>query len=161
MLQKWSELEAFHKLSISLGVVVSIFLIYFIVIINPINNKSSELEAKIDSWSSIYVWMQENTPKIKAFQESSKSKGAVGEKKIHTLVSETVNKYRLKDSIKKIDKTGSRAVKVSFNNAPFDTVIQWINFLKKNYSVSTVSAAIKKSNGIGTVDGAITLEAAE
>ncbi len=160
MFDKWSELEVFHKFALSLGIIVSVVLVYWFLVIGAINGKADELETRIESWHSIYVWMQDAVPKIKAYQDSDSAKG-ISDKKIHTLVSETVSRYRLKNSIKKIDKTGSRAVKVSFNDAPFDTVIQWLNYLKNTYKVSAISASIKKGETQGIVSGSFTLEAAQ
>ncbi|THB70164.1 MAG: hypothetical protein D6B28_09990 [Gammaproteobacteria bacterium] len=158
MLQKWAELEVFHKFTLSIGIIAAVVLTYWFAVIGTINKKSDDLEARIESWHSIYVWMQDAVPRIKAYQDSDSAKG-VSDKKIHTLVSETVNRYRLKNAVKKIDKTGTNAVKVSFDDAPFDTVIQWISYLKNTYKVSTVSATIKKSKTRGMVNGALTLEA--
>ncbi len=160
MMQKWSELEVFHKFTISLGIIICVVLIYWFTVIGAINSKANDLENKIESWQSIYVWMQNAVPKIKAYQASDTAKG-VSDKKIHTLVSETVSKYQLKEAVKKIDKTGTRAVKVSFDDAPFDRIVQWMGHLKNTYKVSTISASIKQSDNNGLVSGALTLEAAQ
>lgn len=160
MLQKWAELEVFHKFALSLGIILSVVIIYWFLVIGTINGKSDELETRIESWQRIYVWMQDAVPKIKAYEKTDSAE-KVDEKKIPTLVSDTISRYKLQNAVKKIDKTGSRAVKVSFDNAPFDTVIKWISHLKTKYNISTISASIKKANTQGTVSGALTLEAAQ
>lgn len=160
MLQKWAELEVFHKFTLSLSIATAVVIIYWFAVIGSINGKADELESKIESWHSIYVWMQDSVPKIKAYRNTGSAQG-VSDKKIHTLVSETINRYKLKNAVRKIDKTGTRAVKISFDNAEFDTVIQWISHLKNTYKLSSVSASIKKSETSGMVDGALTLEATQ
>ncbi|MFI4970566.1 MAG: type II secretion system protein GspM, partial [Lysobacterales bacterium] len=64
----------------------------------------------------------------------------------------------LESALKRVEPVGARSVRVSFEAANFDALVQWIEGLSMSYGVEANDLSTDRADGIGLVNARVTLQ---
>lgn len=79
-------------------------------------------------------------------------------KSLLALVDASARAANLESQLKRVEPIGSRSVRASFEFAPFDGVVGWLEGLAKSYGVHVTDLSVDRVEGNGLVSARITLE---
>ncbi len=92
-----------------------------------------------------------------------RAKGARGKvdrqgKSLFALADVTARGAGLATALKRVEPTGPRSVRASFEAANFDALIGWVDVLARDYAVQTTDFSADRVEAIGTVNARVVLE---
>lgn len=79
-------------------------------------------------------------------------------KSLLALVDASARDANLESQLKRVEPIGARSVRASFEFAPFDTIVGWLELLAKSYGVRVTDLSVDRAEGNGLVSARITLE---
>jgi general secretion pathway protein M len=60
--------------------------------------------------------------------------------------------------LRRVEPTGAASVRVSFEFARFDALIDWIEGLTRDYGVEAIDFSADRADGVGLVNARVTLQ---
>ena len=79
-------------------------------------------------------------------------------KSLFALADVTARGAGLATALKRVEPTGPRSVRVSFETANFDALISWVDALSRDYGVQATDVSADRVEGIGLVNARVVLE---
>lgn len=155
MINWFQQLERRQQIVLSIAAVIVVILIGWKFLWMPLTNQSADLNDAVAEKSELIVELRRA-----AGLDSAASAAAVGANTSLTVVINlTAQPLGLESAIERSSPVGGGdAIRVSLRNAPFDTLINWLDTLDRQYGVAVATADIARANQTGTVNGQIVLE---
>ena len=79
-------------------------------------------------------------------------------KSLFALADVTARGAGLATALKRVEPTGPKSVRVSFETANFDALIGWIDGLARDYGVQATDLSADRVEGVGLVNARVALE---
>lgn len=110
------------------------------LLIQPLFITSSELTERVEQKQSQLANYQELAARYKAM--SAKTGGTVitNSDSIVLVIDKTTRKNKLAQFLKRNQPDGESGVRIRFEGAPFDTLVEWLGELNTNYGMTMVTA---------------------
>jgi len=155
----WQGLSAGERRILSVGAPIAVLLLGWALVWHPLAARRTELEQTIDNQRRDLAYVHQGATEIGRLQVTGKqSRGDRQGKSLLALADATARSSGLETSLKRVEPVGSRSVRVSFEGANFDAMVQWIEALSKNYAVEASDLSADRADGIGLVNARVTLQ---
>ncbi len=133
-----------QKMVVIGAVVVSIFILYFILI-EPVNESASKLTREVAAKQKTVDWMKKQIPIILS------NKGGSGQRKsslpLSTLVNNSARKYAL--PVSRRDNKSPNEIQIWFDNVSFDSFLSWAAEVKSKHGVTITSVNVRSRDRDG------------
>ena len=152
----WTQLAPRERILVAVcGVFVAGALIWTMGI-QPLYKGSAKLADQVVEKESQLANLQELASQISPGGDSTTSATASTNESIVVVIDKTTRSRSLAAYLKRNQPEGTNGVRLRFEGAPFDALVQWIGELNKGYGMSMVSASFDEA-GAGRVNCSIVL----
>ena len=133
--------------------------LFYLVIWEPVHVGLKNEQQKQQSQNEILLWMQQAATEVKSLRTSG-SRTTIRDKNKPTtlLIEQTINNAGLKPSLSKIESSGKNGARATFNEAPFNQILVWLNTLATHNGIHVVSANIERASKPGQANVRLTFE---
>lgn len=157
---RMSDREQLSLILMSLFLVLTLF---YLMLWEPLFQERERLIAKVESDLHEYHWMQGAVAVWKQYEMVSRKerKGKLPKgKSLLGVVDASAKRFKLKDSLRRIEPDGKHGVKLSFEEGAFDSLIKWLGVMEQRYGVEVSRMNITRQEGPGVVNARISLQVA-
>lgn len=159
-LKQWyRSLPSREQIMVTATTVFVLITLFYIMLWEPLHVGLRDQQARIESQAETLAWMQQTAQEVKALQSSGGAAKIRDTNKPVTLVIEqSLAVAGLKQSVKKIESSGSDGARVTLDDASFNQVLIWLNTLATYNNIQVVSANIERSENDGRADARLSFE---
>lgn len=145
-----------RQLVITAAALLVLFIAYLVLWQPYGGQRVQALKDSVAEQRSTLAWMQQAAVRVQQLRGSSVP--AAGGQSLMTVVDQTAKKNELSAAMKRIEPAGERSVRVWIEQAPFDTLANWLEELNRQHSVHVQLITLDREAGPGRVNARITLE---
>ena len=156
MIEWFRQLEAREQFVLSFGVLIAVILLGWNFLWIPLQLRSADLATAVEAKADFVVQLR----RAAALDAGAGISAPVSTNTSLTVVINlTAEPLGLDSAIERSSPVGGGdAIRVSLRNAPFDTLIRWLDLLDSQYGVAVATADIARTGQVGTINGQIVLE---
>jgi general secretion pathway protein M len=155
----WEGLPARDRVMVGVGAVVIALLLGWAWLWYPLSQARSRIESQVRHQRDDLAWMRQATAELATLH----TQGARGHadrqgKSLFALADVTARGAGLATALKRVEPTGPKSVRVSFETANFDALMTWVDGLTRDFGVQATDLSADRVEGIGLVNARVTLE---
>ncbi len=133
-----------QKITIAFACGILLLMIY-LLLIEPINESSVKLQAKVASLQKDVDWMKGNVSTVLANKGAGRSNA--GSSPLSTIVNNSTKKYDL--PVSRRDSKSPNEMQVWFDNVSFDVFLTWTAELNSRHGVTVTSVNVRSRDNDG------------
>ena len=145
------------RLVLIFGGIVSALLLYYFVIMSPLNERNAALVKSNAQTRELIDWMQKAKVQLVHLHEQTKNKAGANVSLL-SAIEQSVKRNRLDAAAGDIKRLDKNRVQVSFAQVDYLAVIRWIEDVQVTSASKIEKVSIQKTDKQGTVHLDITLE---
>ncbi|WP_299019977.1 type II secretion system protein M [uncultured Photobacterium sp.] len=115
----------------------------------PLENRAEVAENRLQSERQMLNWISAKADEITTLRRQSGSTGSVSNKGLNQVVNETTRQFRI-ELIRMQPR--SEAVQVWVKPLPFNTLVNWLAFLKKEHGIDAQFLDVSKTDNAGMIE---------
>jgi general secretion pathway protein M len=155
----WRNQSERDRRVLAAGMVAIALLLGWAFVWYPLERARAQLGAQVERARNDLAWMRSSAGEMTALH----AKGARGQidrqgKSLLALADVTARGAGLAGALKRDEPTGPNSVRVSFETANFDALMDWIDALARDYGVQATDLSADKVEGMGLVNARVVLE---
>jgi len=155
----WQKQSERDRRVLEIGAAVVAVLLAWAFVWYPLARARAQLESRVEQERADLAWMRQTGGEL----QELRAKGARGKvdrqgKSLFALADVTARGAGLATALKRVEPTGPRSVRASFEAANFDALIGWVDVLARDYAVQTTDFSADRVEAIGTVNARVVLE---
>ena len=155
----WQTLPRRDRSTLAIGGLVVALLLGWSFVWYPLARAREQLQQRVERERGDLAWMQQASGELTTLR----AKGTRGQvdrqgKSLFALADVTARGAGLATALKRVEPTGPRSVRVSFETANFDALISWVDALSRDYGVQATDVSADRVEGIGLVNARVVLE---
>ena len=155
----WLTLAANERRMLGGGALVAVVLLGWAFVWHPLARREVELTRNIEQQRNELAYVKVGAAQIGALRATgTRSRADRQGKSLLALADASARGAGLEASLKRVEPVGAHGVRVSFETASFDALVQWIEALSRNYGVEASDLSADRANGIGLVNARVTLQ---
>jgi len=157
-MKEWFEqLEQRERLLVAMaGVLVSIALVV-LLIIRPISSQTSRGLERVADKRALLTELEQVAERIGPQGGGISPLTGANTDSLVVVVDQTTRNAGLATYLKRNQPDGANSIRLRFENAPFDSIVEWLAELQVNFSMSATSANIDMAADPGRVNCNFTL----
>jgi len=157
-MKEWFEqLEQRERLLVTAAGALLIVVLIVLVVIRPISSQTSRGLELIDDKRALLTELGQVAQRIGPQGGGTARVNTGNSESLVVVVDQTTRNAGLATYLKRNQPDGANSIRLRFENAPFDTVVEWLAALQNNFNVSATSANIDMANDPGRVNCNLTL----
>lgn len=157
-MKAWFEgLEQRERLLVAVAGVLVIIAVLVLGIIRPIAGQTSRGLERVADKRDLLVELEQVAQRIGPQGGGVTPGNAVNTDSLVVVVDQTTRSAGLATYLKRNQPDGATSIRLRFENAPFDTVVEWLAELEAKYNLSATSANIDMASENGRVNCNFTL----
>lgn len=153
---KWEELQSRERQILLVGAVFVIGAVLYGGILLPLSHSKANMEKRVSRARSDLQWMQGAVGQIKTLRSQGKAPQALKGSLLAT-VDASARQAGLSQSVKSLQQDSGNSVRARLEDAPFDTVLQWIGRLKDDHGIQVDSLDLDQADDTGKVNASVVL----
>jgi general secretion pathway protein M len=155
----WQKQSERDRNVLAVGAAVVALLLAWAFVWYPLARARTQLESRVEHERVDLAWMRQAGGEL----QELRAKGARGKidrqgKSLFALADVTARGAGLGTALKRVEPTGPRSVRASFEAANFDSLIGWVDGLARDYAVQAIDFSADRVEAIGTVNARVVLE---
>ena len=155
----WRALAANERRMLGLGAVVAVLLLGWALLWHPLSARRAELEQNVENQRRDLAYVRLGAAEIEQLRSTgTRSRADRQGKSLLALADASARGAGLENALKRVEPVGARSVRVSFEAANFDALVQWIEGLSMSYGVEANDLSADRADGIGLVNARVTLQ---
>ncbi|GAA0722410.1 type II secretion system protein M [Dokdonella soli] len=157
----WQALAPNERRMLGIGTVIVVVLLGWALLWHPLAAKRAELEQNVENQRRDLAYVRLGAAEVEKLRSAgTRSRADRQGKSLLALADATARAAGLDAALKRVEPVGARSVRVSFEAANFDALVQWIEGLSKGYGVEASDLSADRADGIGLVNARVTLQEA-
>ena len=153
----WDQLAPRERLLVSVCGAFIVFALIWNMVIRPLYTGSAQLQEDVASKQAQLANLQELASRVTPGSQGRPQSNVNNNDSIVVVIDRTTRERALADFLKRNQPEGESGVRLRFENAPFDPLVDWLGELSQTYGMVTVSASFDEV-GAGRVNCNIVLE---
>ena len=155
----WNGLQPRERRMLGVGAIVIALMLGWAFIWYPLTHSRIELEKRVARQREDLAWMRQHLPEARELHAQG-ARGRVERqgKSLLALADATARSSGLAGALKRVEPAGGKSVRVSFEVADFDALMNWLDALARDYGVQATDFSADKVEGLGLVNARATLE---
>jgi general secretion pathway protein M len=155
----WRALAAQERRLLGAGALVALLLLGWALLWHPLAVRRAELEQGLGEQRRDLAYVRLGAAEIARLRAAgTQSRADRQGRSLLALADATARGAGLEGALKRVEPVGSRSVRVSFEAANFDALVQWIEGLSGSYGVEANDLSADRAEGIGLVNARVTLQ---
>jgi general secretion pathway protein M len=155
----WQNQSGRDRRVLGIGAVVIALLLAWAFVWYPLARARAQLEVQVERAHTDLAWMRRASAEL----QTLRAKGARGQvdrqgKSLFALADVTARGAGLGAALKRVEPTGPKSVRASFESANFDALIGWVDALTRDYGVQIADFSADRVEGLGLVNARVVLE---
>jgi general secretion pathway protein M len=143
----------------SAAAVVAVILLYA-VLVHPFYSSYDKLRDDVEERRTTLRWMQESALKVEQLKEANPAAGKGMEgRSLLSVTDDAARAAGLGAALKRVEPDGSAGVRVWLEDAPFDSVIGWLDVMASRYGVEVDTASMERTEARGRINARLNLQA--
>ena len=124
----------------------------------PFNKQIVSKRDLVESQLATLEWMKRSAVEVRSLR-SGQTRGSarVSSEALLTLVDRTAKQNLLRKYIQRLKPQDNDSVQLWLEKAPFDSLVQWLGLLVRQYDIGLDSISIERDESTGLVDARLTL----
>lgn len=154
----WAGLQPRERNVLAIGAIVVALLLGWALLWYPLAHARHELSARVARENADLTWMRQAQAQAHALHAQG-SRGQVSRqgKSLLALADASARSAGLAGALKRVEPTGNDNVRVTFDVADFDALVNWLDALGRDYGVQVTDLSVDKVEGLGLVNARVTL----
>lgn len=140
------------------GMGVLLLVLLWLLVWEPLNQEHGEYQAKIEQQQLILLQLQQLAAEADLLGSGAGKVNSRGDQSLLSLADRTVRAAGLAGSLRRIEPDGDQRVRLWLQQAPFDSLVKWLQALAGDHGVHVFAANIDLGESTGLVVADITLE---
>lgn len=160
--QWWNQLQPRERNILAIGGAVCAIMLAWAFIWHPLARARADAHARVERARDDVAWMRSMIPQANELHAQG-VRGHVERqgKSLLALADASARASGLSGALKRVEPTGGNSVRVSFEVANFDMLVDWLSNLSRDYGVRVGDFSADKVEGLGLVNARVTLEEAQ
>jgi general secretion pathway protein M len=155
----WDGLQARERRMLGVGAVVVALMLGWALLWYPLSHARSDLASRVARQRDDLAWMRQALGETKNLRaQGAHSRADRQGKSLLALADVSARGAGLTGALKRVEPAGSSSVRVNFEIADFDTLVNWLDSLARDYGVQVTDFSADKVEGLGLVNARVTLE---
>ena len=155
----WNRLQPRERNMLAIGGAVCAIMLAWAFVWHPLARARADMHARVTRARDDVAWMrsmvgQANELHTQGAQGHAERQG----KSLLALADASARAAGLSGPLKRVEPTGGNSVRVTFEVANFDMLVDWLSQLARDYGVRVSDFSADKVEGLGLVNARITLE---
>ncbi|KAB7622987.1 type II secretion system protein GspM [Alkalilimnicola sp. S0819] len=161
MKQWWQGLQRREQLTLLLGGIALGLIVYVFALWLPAHREVASLREQVREERATLEWMRQAALEVRALG-GGPGNGARPQdsRSLAARIDAAARAAGLQESLR-VESSGQRQVRLSFDNTPFDPLIGWLVVLRNEHGIRASTASFRSAEATGRVDAQLILEAAE
>lgn len=153
-MEKLSERD---RLALIIGGIIGGFLLYYFLILSPLQDKNDKLAESNAQTRELVDWMRKAKPQLIHLREQTKNKASTNVSLL-SAIEQSVKRNRLDAAAGDIKQLETNRVQVSFAQVEFVAFMRWIEDVQSTTACKIEKVSIQKTDKSGVVHIDITVE---
>jgi general secretion pathway protein M len=155
----WNARPQRERRVLGVGAVVVALLLGWALVWYPLARARATLTTRIAVQRQDLAWMHQHQAEAQDLRaQGARSHADRQGKSLLALADVSARGAGLAGALKRVEPTGGNSVRVSFEIADFDTLMNWLDGLGRDYGVQVTDFSADKVEGLGLVNARATLE---
>ncbi|HET8941838.1 MAG TPA: type II secretion system protein M [Rudaea sp.] len=154
----WNGLQPRERRMLAIGAIVAGLLLGWALLWYPLAHARDELGARVARENADLSWMRQAQSQAQTLHaQGTRSQGSRQGKSLLALADASARGAGLAGALKRVEPTGNDNVRVTFDVADFDALMNWLDALGRDYGVQVTDLSADKVEGLGLVNARVTL----
>ena len=155
----WQGMSERDRRTLAIGAVVVAVMLFWALVWSPMSQRRGALEQEVATRRDELAAVERGTALLAQQRVvGQRARGDRAGKSLLALADASARDAGLGAAIKQIEPSGSGHVKLSLENANFDTLVAWLEILSRSYGVEANELSADRADGIGLVNARVTLQ---
>lgn len=142
---------------VSAGAIVFVLMMYFLMIWDPLSQKSVRLHADLDEARELVTFMQSTRQQVAQLGGNSAGASRASGRSLLSDVDSSSKRSGLGDKIKRIQPEGQTSVRLWIEGVSFEQLLTWMNQLQSQMGIVLSDGSLDRDDLAGTVKARLTL----
>lgn len=139
------------------GAIVLAVALFLLLVVQPLYGGTAKLAERVEEKERLVLWMHSVAPELQAGRNGAAANVASGEPLV-VIVANTAGAGELRQYLKQNQPVGDDSIRVRFEAAPFNQLVQWLGILQSRHGVQINSASFDGGVQPGVVTASLVLE---
>jgi general secretion pathway protein M len=158
----WDALQLRERRTLGVGGVVVALLLGWALLWYPLMHARADLDKRVARQRGDLAWMQQALGEAHELHaQGARGRADRQGKSLLALTDVTARASALAGPLKRVEPAGGKSVRVSFEVANFDSLMDWLGALARDYGVQATDFSADKIEGPGLINARVTLEDSE
>jgi general secretion pathway protein M len=147
---------------LGVGAIVVAVLLGWALVWYPLTHARADLEKRVARQRIDLAWMRTAATEARELRaQGTHGRAERQGKSLLALADVSARGAGLAGALKRVEPAGGKSVRLNFEVADFDALMNWLDALAKDYGVQATDLSVDKVEGLGLVNARATLEDSE
>jgi general secretion pathway protein M len=151
MKEWWDNLVLREKQILSMGLLVLVFVAFYLILWSPLTDKVSTLRNQVQRNQELLAWMQDTDKRIQAEGHAAKPPVARASGSLLSIVQSQINRTQLVSVMTQLHQIDNDSVQLTFDKVDFDKLIVWLTQLTQQQGLIITQMTVTPSKEPGIV----------
>lgn len=148
----WNERNQREQYILSSGGIIVLVLLVYLLIWSPLTTHIATLRQNITQNTSLLNWMNAATYKIDQYRAQGFQKKKPNNQPILVAIEQSLMQQKLSQYTSNTQQQSNQQIDLTFNNAPFDKMITWLETIWKTDNIVVKKITVTKTKTTGVVN---------
>lgn len=159
MMGWWTQLSDRDRHVLLIGGVLAIVLLGWAFVWQPLQERRAVLTEQLDNAHRDLAFVRVAEAEVERLRNAGVTSRADRQgKSLLALADLTVRGANLDGVLKRLEPVGSQSVRATFEFAPFDSLVAWLEALSRDYGIKVTDFSSDRVDATGLVNARITLD---
>lgn len=155
----WQRLQSRERQIIRIGGLLTMLLLAWAFVWHPLSRSRVELTQTVAAQRQALATMRaEASEVVRLRSQGVRGKAERQGKSLLALADASARGASLAIALKRVEPISEKSVRVSFETANFDSLVNWLESLTRDFGVHATDFSVDRVEGVGLVNARITLE---
>jgi general secretion pathway protein M len=155
----WQQREPRERQVLAIGGGAALLLLVWALVWYPLAQSRRSLEVRVTSQQADLATMRASAAHAAALRgQGARAKVERQGKSLLALADATARGANLGEALKRVEPVTPKSVRVTFDNASFDGLADWLDGLSRDYGVQATDLSADRALGVGRVNSRVSLE---
>lgn len=158
----WDGLQSRERRMLGVGSVVVAALLGWALVWYPLTHARVDLDKRVTRQREDLAWMRQASAEARELHaQGTHGRAERQGKSLLALADVSARGTGLSGALKRVEPAGGKSVRLNFEVADFDALMNWLDALARDYGVQATDLSVDKVEGLGLVNARATLEDSE
>ena len=158
----WDGLQVRERRLLGVGAAVVAVLLGWALVWYPLAHARADLDKRVARQREDMAWMRQAAGEARELRaQGTHGRAERQGKSLLALADVSARSAGLAGALTRVEPAGGKSVRLSFEVADFDALMNWLDALARDYGVQATDLSVDKVEGLGLVNARATLEDSE